>query len=51
MQQTSDQLMFDRIVGSILGGAIGDAWGGPYEGSLPRGAVCFPDALVVSDDT
>src|SRR5262245_26856802 len=41
----------DRIVGAILGGAIGDGWGGPYEGGLPQGRAPAPDDLVVSDDT
>ena len=41
----------ERIVGSILGGAIGDGWGGPYEGGVPRGRARVPDDLVVSDDT
>ena len=41
----------ERVVGSILGGAIGDGWGGLYEGSLPRGRVRVPEELVVSDDT
>jgi ADP-ribosylglycohydrolase len=41
----------DRIVGAILGGAIGDGWGGPYEGAVCRGPVPVPPALVLSDDT
>jgi ADP-ribosyl-[dinitrogen reductase] hydrolase len=43
--------MRERVVGMILGGAVGDGWGGPFEGSVPRGAVTAPDELVVSDDT
>jgi len=43
--------MVESVVGSILGGAIGDGWGGPYEGSLPRGQAPVPEDLVVSDDT
>ena len=41
----------DRIVGCIVGGAIGDAAGGPYEG-LP-GPVRIDDSLAwhISDDT
>jgi ADP-ribosylglycohydrolase len=41
----------DRVVGCILGGAIGDALGGPYEGQ--PGPVAFdPDApWRLSDDT
>jgi hypothetical protein len=34
--------MFDRILGTILGGAVGDGWGGPFEGGLPPGAVTAP---------
>jgi ADP-ribosyl-[dinitrogen reductase] hydrolase len=43
----------ERIVASLLGGAIGDAWGGPFEGAPPAGrASLVPDgALEVSDDT
>jgi len=44
-------LMSERVVGTILGGAIGDGWGSPFEGSVPRGLVAVPDELVVSDDT
>ena len=43
--------MLERVVGTILGGAIGDGWGGPFEGSVPRGPLGVPDELVVSDDT
>jgi ADP-ribosyl-[dinitrogen reductase] hydrolase len=43
--------MLERVVGTILGGAIGDGWGGPFEGGLPGGPVDAPDELVVSDDT
>jgi ADP-ribosylglycohydrolase len=41
----------ERIIGCILGGAIGDALGGPYEGQ-PGPVVLQPDApWRVSDDT
>jgi ADP-ribosyl-[dinitrogen reductase] hydrolase len=43
--------MLDRVVGTIVGGAIGDGWGGPFEGSVLRGPLALPDELVVSDDT
>ncbi len=43
--------MLERVVGTILGGAIGDGWGGPFEGSVIRGPLPIPDELVVSDDT
>jgi hypothetical protein len=32
----------DRILGCMLGGAIGDAWGGLYEGAPPPSASDFP---------
>lgn len=43
--------MVDRILGAILGGAIGDGWGGPYEGDVLHRQAPPPDELVVSDDT
>jgi ADP-ribosylglycohydrolase len=43
--------MLERVVGAILGGAIGDGWGGPFEGAVLRGQSAVPDELVVSDDT
>ncbi|HEX6812013.1 MAG TPA: ADP-ribosylglycohydrolase family protein [Planctomycetota bacterium] len=43
--------MFERVVGSILGGAIGDGWGGPFEGCVPGGVPTVPEQLIVSDDT
>jgi ADP-ribosyl-[dinitrogen reductase] hydrolase len=47
----TDSLLAERIVGCILGGAVGDAMGGPYEGS--RGPVTYepPDVWLLSDDT
>jgi ADP-ribosylglycohydrolase len=46
-----DDVIEDRVLGCIVGGAIGDALGGPYEGQL--GLVTLqPDApLRLSDDT
>jgi ADP-ribosyl-[dinitrogen reductase] hydrolase len=41
----------DRILGCVLGGALGDAWGGPYEGALPREAPAFSPVGRLSDDT
>ena len=41
----------DRVVGSIIGGALGDGWGRPFEGGLRRDAAPLPNVLVVSDDT
>jgi ADP-ribosyl-[dinitrogen reductase] hydrolase len=44
-------MMLERVVGAILGGAIGDGWGGPFEGAAPGRSVDVPEELVVSDDT
>ena len=41
----------DAIVGCILGGAIGDAMGGPYEGCTGPIAVSDTDTWRLSDDT
>jgi ADP-ribosylglycohydrolase len=35
----------------LLAGALGDAWGGPYEGGTAVGAAPFPAAPRISDDT
>ena len=43
--------MLERVLGTILGGAVGDGWGRPFEGSTPSGRVTVPEELVVSDDT
>jgi ADP-ribosyl-[dinitrogen reductase] hydrolase len=43
--------LHDRILGCLLGGAIGDAWGGPYEGALPQAVPVFPASARLSDDT
>jgi ADP-ribosyl-[dinitrogen reductase] hydrolase len=41
----------DRIIGCILGGAIGDALGRPYEGRKPPIRIQRQSKLVESDDT
>lgn len=41
----------ERIAGTIVGGAIGDGWGGASEGRDPRGPVAPPRRLAASDDT
>jgi len=41
----------DRIIGCILGGALGDAIGGPYENSPPPISLKPDAALRLSDDT
>ncbi|HKA01604.1 MAG TPA: ADP-ribosylglycohydrolase family protein [Candidatus Solibacter sp.] len=43
--------MRDRIAGCILGGALGDAWGCPWEGKPGPIQFAVPDRLVLSDDT
>jgi ADP-ribosylglycohydrolase len=46
-----DTAMHESIVGSILGGAIGDGWGRPHEGAVPPVTAPIPAELVVTDDT
>ena len=41
----------DQIRASLVGGALGDAWGGPYEGRPGPLAAPFPDVGQLSDDT
>jgi ADP-ribosyl-[dinitrogen reductase] hydrolase len=41
----------DRIIGCIVGGAIGDAMGGPYEGSAPPLSGPSNTRWSISDDT
>src|SRR5919205_386958 len=41
----------DQIIGAILGGAIGDCMGGPYEGSPRPRRVDFQHVWKISDDT
>jgi ADP-ribosyl-[dinitrogen reductase] hydrolase len=41
----------DSIIGCILGGAIGDALGVPYEGSKPPIKIQRRTELIISDDT
>src|SRR5262249_58846968 len=41
----------DRIVGSILGGAIGDCLGGPYEGKAAPITLKHEAKWRISDDT
>ncbi len=41
----------NRIRGCIFGGAIGDAFGGPYEGSQPPVAIVDTAPWRLSDDT
>jgi ADP-ribosyl-[dinitrogen reductase] hydrolase len=41
----------DRIVGCLLGGALGDAWGGPFEGATSPVHFEIPTQSALSDDT
>lgn len=41
----------DRVRACLLTGALGDAWGGPYEGGPALGVAPFPVAPRLSDDT
>ncbi|HKQ73483.1 MAG TPA: ADP-ribosylglycohydrolase family protein [Blastocatellia bacterium] len=43
--------MRDQILGCILGGAIGDALGGPHEGKRPPIKISDDDVWRLSDDT
>ena len=51
MTSATTPTLRDRILGCLLGGAIGDAWGGPYEGALPQAVPDFPSTARLSDDT
>jgi ADP-ribosyl-[dinitrogen reductase] hydrolase len=51
MRMPSAITLENRVLGCLLGGALGDAWGGPLEGST--GSIRFevPERPVLSDDT
>src|SRR5215471_15829515 len=46
-----DTIVRDRILGCILGGAIGDAFGRPYENLRPPIVISEVDEWRLSDDT
>jgi hypothetical protein len=41
----------DRVVGMVLGGAIGDGWGRLFEGHSPQAPATPPVELISTDDT
>lgn len=41
----------NQVLGCLLGGALGDAWGGPYEGAAGPVAFEIPSRPALSDDT
>src|ERR1700687_4630920 len=41
----------DRVMGCLLGGALGDAWGGPLEGTTNPARFEIPARSALSDDT
>ena len=41
----------DRVIGSIVGGAVGDAMGGPYEGQIGPVVMNLEAPWFLSDDT
>jgi ADP-ribosyl-[dinitrogen reductase] hydrolase len=47
----SHQVLSARIRASLLGGALGDAWGSAYEGRPGPIAAPFPERPRLSDDT
>ena len=43
--------MKDRILGCLLASALGDAWGGPWEGKEGPTQFEIPVGPTISDDT
>jgi ADP-ribosylglycohydrolase len=41
----------DRVLGCLLGGGLGDAWGGPFEGAASPVVFEVPSRPALSDDT
>jgi len=41
----------NRVLGCLLAGALGDAWGGPYEGAAGPLVFAVPSRPELSDDT
>jgi ADP-ribosylglycohydrolase len=44
-------VMKNRVLGCLFGGALGDAWGGPYEGAAGPVVFEIPPRPALSDDT
>jgi ADP-ribosyl-[dinitrogen reductase] hydrolase len=47
----SSNTKHDQVMGCLLGGALGDAWGGPWEGRVGPIHFEIPTLSSVSDDT
>lgn len=43
--------MNDRFRSALMGTALGDSWGYPYQESPQTDSTPFPDQLIISDDT
>jgi ADP-ribosyl-[dinitrogen reductase] hydrolase len=43
--------IYDRVLGCLLGGALGDAWGRPFEGVTSLAKFEIPAQSAFSDDT
>lgn len=43
--------VFNKVAGCIVGGAIGDCLGAPYEGRPVDGPIPIPPAATITDDT
>jgi ADP-ribosyl-[dinitrogen reductase] hydrolase len=51
VRRSSFLIISEQVLGSLLGGAIGDAWGHAYENRTPPFRFEPPTRLVTSDDT
>ncbi len=51
MEASKTDERFDKVAGCIMGGAIGDAMRGPYEGAAPPVKIDDKGSLSLSDDT
>jgi ADP-ribosyl-[dinitrogen reductase] hydrolase len=51
LSMQSSNTKHDQVMGCLLGGALGDAWGGPWEGRVGPIPFEIPTRSSVSDDT